>query len=44
MQNDINELHEFKKEQGVSDPVIRQHDTKFEYSNVTHLIEQSSYR
>ncbi len=27
-----------------SQPVIREHDTKFEYSETTHLIEQSSYR
>ncbi|MBR5252864.1 MAG: 2-isopropylmalate synthase [Clostridia bacterium] len=26
------------------EPIIREHDTKFEYSNITHLIEQSSYR
>ncbi len=26
------------------EPVIREHDTKFEFSETTHLIEQSSYR
>ena len=35
---------EMKNNAAKNEPIIREHDTKFEYSNVTHLIEQSSYR
>ena len=35
---------EMKNNSQSHEPIIREHDTKFEYSNITHLIEQSSYR
>ena len=39
---DVNSIMD--KATAKSQPVIREHDTKFEYSETTHLIEQSSYK